>query len=65
MSRSLAGVVATVVVALALFAGLACGSGSEAAPVETTAPAPLKRLRIIFPEGFNVREMARSGGRSP
>ena len=58
MSRSLAGVVATVVVALALFAGLACGSGSEAAPVETTAPAPLKRLRIIFPEGFNVREMA-------
>ena len=55
---------AAVVVALALFArARLVGSGSEAAPVETTAPAPLKRLRIIFPEGFNVREMAdRVGG---
>ena len=58
MRRALAGTVVTVVVALGLLAGLACGSGSEAAPVETTAPAPLKRLRIIFPEGFNVSEMA-------
>ena len=58
MRSALAGAVATVVVALGLFAGLGCGSGSEAAPVETTAPAPLERLRIIFPEGFNVREMA-------
>jgi UPF0755 protein len=38
--------------------GAACGSGSEAAPPpETTAPA-LERLRIIFPEGFSVDEMA-------
>ena len=51
-------VVASLVVGLGVFGGLACGGGSEAAPVETTAPAPLKRLRIIFPEGFTVREMA-------
>jgi UPF0755 protein len=56
--RAATGAVAAVVVALGLFAGLSCGGGSEAAPVETTAPEPLKRLRIIFPEGFNVREMA-------
>ena len=51
-------VVASLVVGLGVFGGLACGGGSEAAPVETTAPAPLERLRIIFPEGFTVREMA-------
>ena len=35
----------------------ACGGGGKAA-LETTATTPsLERLRIIFPEGFNVREM--------
>jgi UPF0755 protein len=56
--RPLTVATASLLVGLGLFGGLACGGGSEAAPVETTAPAPLERLRIIFPEGFTVREMA-------
>ena len=36
----------------------ACGGGGRTAALETTATTPtLERLRIIFPEGFNVREM--------
>ena len=58
MRRPLTVAAATLVVGLGVFGGLACGGGSKAAPVETTAPAPLKRLRVIFPEGFTVREMA-------
>jgi uncharacterized YceG family protein len=47
---------AAVLLALAL-AG--CSAGAESAPPTTEAqPPPLLRLRIIFPEGFNVREMA-------
>jgi UPF0755 protein len=35
-----------------------CGSDSEATPPPTTETTPpLERLRIIFPEGFNVAEM--------
>jgi UPF0755 protein len=33
-----------------------CGGGGEAAVTTDTAPA-VQRLRIIFPEGFNIREM--------
>ena len=43
--------------ALAILAGAGCGTQS-AQPAATTAPAPtLETLRIIFPEGFNIREM--------
>ncbi len=58
MRRALTLALVSLVVAVGLFGGLACGGGSEAAPVETTGPPPLKRLRVIFPEGFTVREMA-------
>ena len=58
MRRALGLALVSLVVAVGLFGGLACGGGSEAAPVETTGPPPLKRLRVIFPEGFTVREMA-------
>jgi uncharacterized YceG family protein len=34
-----------------------CGGGSDAPPV-TQADPPLQRLRIIFPEGFTVDDMA-------
>lgn len=47
--------IAATAVALLLVAG--CGSDSP--PPATTAAAPaVERLRIIFPEGLNVREMA-------
>ena len=46
---------AVTVMALAL---AVAGCGSEPAQPATTAPVPvLERLRIIFPEGLNVREM--------
>ena len=48
--------VALAVVALAL---LVAGCGSDPEPPATTAATPtVERLRIIFPEGFNIREMA-------
>ena len=31
--------------------------GDDAPPPTTTAPQPLLRLRVIFPEGFSVAEM--------
>jgi UPF0755 protein len=47
-----------VATSVALF--LVAGCGGKAAPPATTAAAPVpavKRLKIIFPEGLNVREM--------
>ena len=61
MTRALAMLVAAVIVAVGVFAALSwVGSGDEAAaPVTTATQAePLRRLRVIFPEGFNVEEMA-------
>jgi UPF0755 protein len=47
---------ASAVVAACVLAMVGCGS--EAPPAATTTEAPaLERLRIIFPEGLNVREM--------
>ncbi len=51
MSRPAAAAVAAAVLVIA-------GCGSQAPPSATTASAPaVPRLRIIFPEGLNVREM--------
>lgn len=61
MTRALAMLVAGVIVAVGVFAALSwVGSGDDAAnPVTTATQAePLRRLRVIFPEGFNVEEMA-------
>ena len=60
MSRGLAIVGAAALVAIGAFGATAWVSDGEdeASPVTTTAPAPLARLKIIFPEGFSVREMA-------
>ena len=61
MRRGIAVVLAVVVVAAGAFATAAWVAGGEdetpPEPTVTTAPA-LARLRIIFPEGFTVREMA-------
>ncbi len=35
----------------------ACGGGDAAAPQTTAAEPTLQRLRVIFPEGFTVRDM--------
>jgi UPF0755 protein len=58
--RGIAIVGAAALVAIGAFGATAWVSGGEdeASPVTTTAPAPLARLKIIFPEGFSVREMA-------
>jgi UPF0755 protein len=58
--RGIAIVGAALVVAAGAFGVTAWVSGGEdeAPAVTTTAPAPLARLKIIFPEGFTVREMA-------
>jgi uncharacterized YceG family protein len=62
MRRGLALVGVAVVVAIGAFAAIAWVSGGseEAAPAPptTTGPPPLRRLKIIFPEGFTVRDMA-------
>jgi uncharacterized YceG family protein len=62
MRRGLALVGVAVVVAIGAFAAIAWVSGgSEGAappPPTTTGPPPLRRLKIIFPEGFSVRDMA-------
>jgi uncharacterized YceG family protein len=63
MRRLLALVAVAAVVAIGAFAATAwvAGADDEAAPPPpptTTGPAPLARLKIIFPEGFTVRDMA-------
>lgn len=50
--------VALAVASLALLLAGCSSGGEEAAPPTTTAAPPLERLRIIFPEGFSVRESA-------
>jgi len=60
VTRWIAIAVTVVVVAVGAF-GIAAwvGGGDEDPPPPTTAaPKPLARLRIIFPEGFTVAEMA-------
>jgi uncharacterized YceG family protein len=60
--RGLAFVGFAIVVAIGAFAAIAWVSGGsdEAAspPPTSTGPPPLQRLKIIFPEGFTVRDMA-------
>ena len=60
MRRWLAAVALVAVVAIGAFAATAWVSGGEdEQPASaTTAPRPLARLRIIFPEGFTIAEMA-------
>jgi len=60
MRRWLALAVVAAVVALGAFAVTAwvAGGEEEAAPPPPTTPAPLARLKIIFPEGFTIRDMA-------
>ena len=60
MTRWLSLAAAVLVVAVGAFAAAAwvAGRDGETPPPATTAPAPLARLRIIFPEGFAIAEMA-------
>ena len=62
MRRLLAVLAVIAVVAVGAFAATAwiAGGTDEAAPPPptTTGPPPLAQLKIIFPEGFTVREMA-------
>ena len=62
MRRAFALLVAIAVIAVGAFAATAwVGGGGDAAappPPTTTGPPPLAQLKIIFPEGFTVREMA-------
>ena len=60
MRRGLALLLAVAVVAAGAFAVTAwvAGDGEQEAVETVTAPPPLARLRIIFPEGFTIREMA-------
>jgi uncharacterized YceG family protein len=61
VTRGLALLVAVAVVAVAAFgltAWIAGGEDEAPAVTTTAAPPPLERLRIIFPEGFTLAEMA-------
>ena len=61
MTRAVAMLAVGLIVAVSVFAAVSWigGRDEEAPPVTTVAvPEPLRRLRVIFPEGFNVREMA-------
>jgi UPF0755 protein len=59
LRRWLALVVLLGVVAIGAFAARAWLAGDDTATTPTvTAPPPLARLTIIFPEGFTLREMA-------
>ena len=60
MRRGLAVAAAVAVVAVGAFAVTAwlAGGGDGAPAVTATAPPPLARLKVIFPEGFSIREMA-------
>jgi peptidoglycan lytic transglycosylase G len=57
--RALAGGLLVGFVGLALWLGVSALGGGDSGPVApaTTAPAPVKVLRIVFPEGFTRREM--------
>ena len=58
MRRGLAVLVVVAVVGVGAFAASAWVAGDEETPPPTTtAPQPLLRLRVIFPEGFSVAEM--------
>jgi uncharacterized YceG family protein len=58
MRRGLAVLLVVAVVGFGAFAASAwVAGGDEAPPPTTTAPRPLLRLRVIFPEGFSVAEM--------
>ena len=59
MRRAVALIALVALVALGAFAAAAWigGGGNEPTPT-ATAPPPLARLTIIFPEGFTIREMA-------
>jgi len=60
--RFLAFVVVAGAIAIGAFAVTAWVAGGDddaaPAPPTTTGPPPLQRLKIIFPEGFTVRDMA-------
>ena len=59
MRRGLALVALIALVGVGAFAAAAWIGGDDSAPTPTaTAPRPLARLTIIFPEGFTIREMA-------
>jgi uncharacterized YceG family protein len=60
MTRWLSIAAAAAIVALGAFAATAWVAGGEEdeQPPVTTTPQPLARLRIIFPEGFTIAEMA-------
>ena len=63
MRRLLALLVVVAIVAIGAFAAAAWVAGGEdetaqAPPSTATGPPPLERLKIIFPEGFTVRDMA-------
>ena len=64
MRRGLMLLLAVAVVAAGAFAVTAwVAGGGDDPPGETvTTPPPLARLRIIFPEGFSIREMAERVG---
>jgi cell division protein YceG involved in septum cleavage len=57
LRRLVAGVVVLVVLGGGAWAGASLVRDDEPPPPTTQATPPLKRLRIIFPEGFTVREM--------
>ena len=60
MRRGLALLLVVALVGVGAFAATAwiTGGDDEAPAVTATAPPPLARLTIIFPEGFTIREMA-------
>jgi len=59
MRRALALVTLVALVGIGAFAAAAWIGGGSGEPAPTaTAPPPLARLTIIFPEGFTIREMA-------
>ncbi len=59
MRRWLAVLLLLALVGVGAFAAMSWIAGEDSAPMPTvTAPPPLARLTIIFPEGFTIREMA-------
>jgi uncharacterized YceG family protein len=58
MRGGLAVLIVVAIVGIGAFAASAwVAGGDDAPPPPTTAPQPLLRLRVIFPEGFSVAEM--------